>query len=160
MRSIAHHDHGQKPERMKFLRILFACPEGPKKMAHLVFLLCFCIAKRRTCRFAASHLVTPLPGFFRNYLPSRMRALFAFFDKLKGRTVFSVLPCFLSFQKTRQRRRVKLIDRFEASFIKYAQLLNSQGSSFAFCRVSTSSAIDEPPYCPSISGYPQCSSRA
>ena len=28
MRRIAHHDHGQKPERMKFLRIIFACPKG------------------------------------------------------------------------------------------------------------------------------------
>ena len=56
-----------------------------------------------------------------------MRALFAFFDKLKGRTVFSVLPCFLSFQKTRQRRRVKLIDRFEASFIKYRPVVEHAG---------------------------------
>ena len=35
-----------------------------------------------SCRFAAIHLVTPLLGFFRNYLPSRIRALFAFFDNL------------------------------------------------------------------------------
>ena len=37
MRSIAHHDHGQKPERMKFLRILFACPEGAGKWRILFF---------------------------------------------------------------------------------------------------------------------------
>ena len=46
MRRIAHHGHGQKPERMKFLRIIFGCRRG-EKMAHLVFLLCFCIAKKR-----------------------------------------------------------------------------------------------------------------
>ena len=45
MRSIAHHDYGQKPERMKFLRILFGCPEGAGKWRILLFLLCFCIAK-------------------------------------------------------------------------------------------------------------------
>ena len=39
-----------------------------------------------SCRFAASHLETPLLGFFRNYLPSRMRALFAF---IAIKTVFS-----------------------------------------------------------------------
>ena len=31
MRSIAHHDYGQLPERMKFLRIIFDCPEGARK---------------------------------------------------------------------------------------------------------------------------------
>ena len=45
MRSIAHHDHGQKPERMKFLHIIFGCPEGARKWRILFFLLCFCIAK-------------------------------------------------------------------------------------------------------------------
>ena len=44
MRSIAHHDHGQKPERMKFLRIIFGCPEGAENR-RILFLLCFCIAK-------------------------------------------------------------------------------------------------------------------
>ena len=37
MRSIAHHDHGQKPERMKFLRIMFGCPEGVRKWRILFF---------------------------------------------------------------------------------------------------------------------------
>ena len=37
-----------------------------------------------SCRFAAIHLETPLLGFFRNYLPSRMRALSPFFDNLTG----------------------------------------------------------------------------
>ena len=37
MRSIAHHDHGQKPERMKFLRIIFGCPEGARKWRILLF---------------------------------------------------------------------------------------------------------------------------
>ena len=37
-----------------------------------------------SCRFAAIHLVTPLLGFFRNYLPSRIRTLFAFFDNLSS----------------------------------------------------------------------------
>ena len=37
-----------------------------------------------SCRFAAIHLVTPLLGFFRNYLPSRIRTLFVFFDTLKA----------------------------------------------------------------------------
>ena len=36
-----------------------------------------------SCRFAAIHLETPLLGFFRNYLPSRIRTLFTFFDNLK-----------------------------------------------------------------------------
>ena len=36
-----------------------------------------------SCRFAAIHLETPLLGFFRNYLPSRIRTLFSFFDNLK-----------------------------------------------------------------------------
>ena len=37
MRSIAHHDRGQKPERMKFLRIIFGCPEGARKWRILYF---------------------------------------------------------------------------------------------------------------------------
>ena len=37
-----------------------------------------------SCRFAAIHLETPLLGFFRNYLPSRIRTLFVFFDNLKA----------------------------------------------------------------------------
>ena len=37
MRRIAHHDHGQKPERMKFLRIIFGCPEGAGKWRILFF---------------------------------------------------------------------------------------------------------------------------
>ncbi|MDD5965014.1 MAG: hypothetical protein PUC24_06120, partial [Oscillospiraceae bacterium] len=37
MRSIAHHDHRQKPERMKFLRIIFGCPEGAGKWRILFF---------------------------------------------------------------------------------------------------------------------------
>ena len=41
MRGIAHHDHGQKPERMEFLRIIFGCPEGAGKWR----ILFFCIAK-------------------------------------------------------------------------------------------------------------------
>ena len=36
-----------------------------------------------SCRFAAIHLETPLLGFFRNYLPSRIHTLFVFFDNLK-----------------------------------------------------------------------------
>ncbi|MDD5913812.1 MAG: hypothetical protein PUC62_05980, partial [Oscillospiraceae bacterium] len=35
-----------------------------------------------SCRFAAIHLETPLLGFFRNYLHSRIRTLFVFFDNL------------------------------------------------------------------------------
>ena len=56
-----------------------------------------------SCRFAAIHLETPLLGFFRNYLPSRIRALFVFFDNLKKAPfrelflfLFSVF-CFLFF---------------------------------------------------------------
>ena len=37
MRRIAHHGHGQKPERMKFLRIIFACPKGAGKWRILFF---------------------------------------------------------------------------------------------------------------------------
>ena len=37
MRSIAHHDHGKKPERLKFLRIMFGCPEGARKWRILFF---------------------------------------------------------------------------------------------------------------------------
>ncbi|MDY5736387.1 MAG: hypothetical protein SPK44_06960 [Oscillospiraceae bacterium] len=37
MRSIAHYDHGQKSERMKFLRIIFGCPEGARKWRILFF---------------------------------------------------------------------------------------------------------------------------
>ena len=37
MRRIAHHDHGQKPERMKFLRIIFACPKGAGRWRILFF---------------------------------------------------------------------------------------------------------------------------
>ncbi len=37
MRSIAHHDHRQKPERMKFLSIIFGCPEGARKWRILYF---------------------------------------------------------------------------------------------------------------------------
>ena len=37
MCSIAHHEHGQKPERMKFLRIIFDCPEGARKWRILFF---------------------------------------------------------------------------------------------------------------------------
>lgn len=37
MRSIAHYDHGQKSERMKFLRIIFGCPEGARKWRILYF---------------------------------------------------------------------------------------------------------------------------
>ena len=44
-----------------------------------------------SCRFAAIHLVTPLLGFFRDYLPSRIRTLFVFFDNLGSRT-FVRLP--------------------------------------------------------------------
>ena len=33
----AHHDHGQKQERMKFLRIIFGCPEGARKWRILFF---------------------------------------------------------------------------------------------------------------------------
>ncbi len=34
---IAHRDHGQKSERMKFMRILSGCPEGAGKWRILVF---------------------------------------------------------------------------------------------------------------------------
>ena len=44
MRRIAHHDHGQKPERMKFLRIIFGRPEGARKW-RILFLAMFCIVK-------------------------------------------------------------------------------------------------------------------
>ena len=37
MRRIAHNEHGQKPERMKFLRIIFGCPEGARKWRILFF---------------------------------------------------------------------------------------------------------------------------
>ena len=37
MRNIAHHDHGQQPERMKFLRIIFGCPAGARKWRILFF---------------------------------------------------------------------------------------------------------------------------
>ena len=37
----AHHDHGQKPERMKFLRIIFGCPEGARKWRILYFCYAF-----------------------------------------------------------------------------------------------------------------------
>ena len=45
MRSIAHHDHGQKPERMKFLRIIFGCPEGARKWRILFF--CYAFASQK-----------------------------------------------------------------------------------------------------------------
>ena len=160
MRSIARHDHGQKPERIKFLRLLFACPVGAGKWRILSFCYAFAWQKEGLAALRQVTLRHPFRVSFVILFLPECAHFSPFFDKLKGRTVFTVLPCFLSFQKTRQRRRIKLIDRFEASFIKYAQLLNTQGSSFAFCRVLTSSAIDEPPSCPSISGYPQCSSRA
>ena len=41
MCSIAHYDHGQKPERMKFLRIIFGCPEGARKWRILFFCYAF-----------------------------------------------------------------------------------------------------------------------
>ena len=41
MRSIAHYDHGQKPERMKLLRIIFGCPEGAGKWRILFFCYAF-----------------------------------------------------------------------------------------------------------------------
>ena len=49
-----------------------------------------------SCRFAAIHLETPLLGFFRNYLPSRIRTLFVFFDNLKNRLCrfFFIFLCF------------------------------------------------------------------
>ena len=37
MRRIAHHDHGQKPERMKFFAHHFRLPQRGGKMARLVF---------------------------------------------------------------------------------------------------------------------------
>ena len=37
MRSIAHHDNRQQPQRMKFLRIIFGCPEGARKWRILCF---------------------------------------------------------------------------------------------------------------------------
>ena len=39
MRSIVHHDIGQLPERMKFLRIIFGCPEGARKWRILFAML-------------------------------------------------------------------------------------------------------------------------
>ena len=45
MRGIAHHDHGQKPERMKFLRIMFGCPEGARKWRILFF--CYAFASQK-----------------------------------------------------------------------------------------------------------------
>ena len=47
MRSIAHHDHGQKPERMKFLRIIFGCPEGARKWRILFFAM---LLHSKNCR--------------------------------------------------------------------------------------------------------------
>ena len=37
MRSIAHHDNWQQSECMKFLRIIFGCPEGARKWRILFF---------------------------------------------------------------------------------------------------------------------------
>ena len=50
-----------------------------------------------SCRFAAIHLETPLLGFFRNYLPSRIRTLFSFFDNLKRLRTHSEPLFFLRF---------------------------------------------------------------
>ena len=50
MRSIAHHDHGQKPERMKFLRIIFGCPEGAGKWRILFFAMLLHSKKDNTIR--------------------------------------------------------------------------------------------------------------
>ena len=47
-----------------------------------------------SCRFAAIHLETPLLGFFRNYLPSRMRALFPFLGNLKKERFLGSVPFF------------------------------------------------------------------
>ena len=46
MRSIAHYDHGQKPERMKLLRIIFGCPEGARKWRILFFCYAFASQKK------------------------------------------------------------------------------------------------------------------
>ena len=37
MRSIAHHDNGQQPKHMKFLRIIFGCPEGAREWRIVYF---------------------------------------------------------------------------------------------------------------------------
>ena len=46
MRSIEHYDHGQKSERMKFLRIIFGCPEGARKWRILFFAMLLHSKKR------------------------------------------------------------------------------------------------------------------
>ena len=46
MRSIAHRDHGKKPERMKFLRIIFGCPEGARKWRIFYFAMLLHSKKR------------------------------------------------------------------------------------------------------------------
>ena len=50
-----------------------------------------------SCRFAAIHLVTPLLGFFRNYLPSRYAHFSPFLttsriSPVSGRKIVCVLP--------------------------------------------------------------------
>ena len=61
MRRIAHHDHRQQPERMKFLRIFFGCPEGARKW-RILFLLCFCIAKKARMTSRSSWILAPADG--------------------------------------------------------------------------------------------------
>ena len=58
MRSIAHHDHGQKPERMKFLRIIFGCPEGAGKWRILFFAMLLHSKKDRSGRLRPFSLQT------------------------------------------------------------------------------------------------------
>lgn len=44
MGCIAHHDHGQQPTRMQFLRIIFGYPEGTRKWRILQF--CYTFAQQ------------------------------------------------------------------------------------------------------------------
>ena len=56
MRSIAHYDQGQKPERIKFLRIIFGCPAGARKWRILRFAMLLHSKKQDAQRVLFSHL--------------------------------------------------------------------------------------------------------
>ena len=60
MRRIVHHDHGQKPARMKFLRIIFGCPVGARKWRILYFAMLLHSKKRNR--------QLPVPLFYGNNL--------------------------------------------------------------------------------------------
>ena len=56
MRSIAHHDNRQQPECMKFLRIIFGCPEGARKWRILFFAML--LHSKTEALFRASEIET------------------------------------------------------------------------------------------------------